>query len=82
MYYFLNRQNDSESIQSVSLLGASLGCQVVNRSQTGKYVVRAEDLPRGSKLPFAQRPISQSVRRFARLSGSRSVPDWKVCSAR
>ena len=26
-------------------------------SQTGKYVVRVEDLPRASKLPSAQRPM-------------------------
>ena len=28
--------------------------------QTGKYVVRAEDLPGASKLPFAQHPIKRS----------------------
>ena len=28
--------------------------------QTGKYVVRAEDLPRSSKLPCAQRPIKRT----------------------
>ena len=29
-------------------------------TQTGEYVVRAEDLPRASKLPCAQRPIKRA----------------------
>ena len=29
-------------------------------NQTGKYVVRAEDLPRASKLPCPQRPIMRA----------------------
>ena len=28
--------------------------------QTGKYVVRAPDLPRASKVPCAQRPIKRA----------------------
>ena len=30
------------------------------KSQTGKYVVRAEDLPRASELPCAQRPMKRA----------------------
>ena len=29
-------------------------------NQTGKYVVRADDVPRGSKQPCAQRPIKRA----------------------
>ena len=33
---------------------------ILERLQTGKYVVRAEDLPRASKLPCAQRPVKRT----------------------
>ena len=35
-------------------------CPWLASDQTGKYVMRAEDLPRANKLPYAQRPIKRS----------------------
>ena len=32
----------------------------LNCGQTGKHVVRADDLPRASKLPCAQRPMTRA----------------------
>ena len=34
--------------------------EVTRKVQTGKYVVRAEDLPRANNLPCAQRPIKRA----------------------
>ena len=34
--------------------------RILRLSQTGKYVLRAEDLPRANILPCAQRPIKRA----------------------
>ena len=50
-------------VRCTSCLGlfcTKLSSRPSSKSQTGKYVVRAEDLPRASKLPCAQRPLTRA----------------------
>ena len=56
MHYF-QIQKESLADPIASLADAS---RSNHPSQTGKYVVRAEDLPRASKLPCTQRLIKRA----------------------
>ena len=45
-------------VQCISVVQLT-GPRTIGELQTGKYVVRAEDLPRANKLSCAQRPIKR-----------------------
>ena len=48
------------SIPPTVIWSCLLGYVFIYWAQTGKYVVRAEDLPRASKLPCAQEPMTRA----------------------
>ena len=59
LQYLQSENNLSKQKARSSLLNIE-SVNIIASFQTGKYVVRAEDLPRANNLPCAQRPIKHA----------------------